>query len=100
MCCFTVGVAQVECVKKNNGLHVGSNNSYKEGRDIVCHDAFPLAFGCAIKRTNQLIRELIDEVQDGVISWTMIFLDAYGTLGCPMCLNCNAPMLNIDEDKW
>lgn len=74
--------------------------SYKDGRDTVCHGAFPLALGCTIKRARQLSRELTDYVQVGVIIWTRYFFDCYGTLGCPVRLNCNASLLNIDEDNW
>lgn len=60
-----------------------------------------MALGCAIKHTQQLNRELIDEGQDVVISWAKAFPECYGISGGPVRLNCNAPLLNIeDDDKW
>lgn len=98
--CPKSSVTQVELVKENNCLPVSTNIPYKEGRGIVCHAAFPLALGCTIKRARQVSRELFDDVQDEVSISSMGCPACYGTCGFPVHLNCNAPLFNIDEDKW
>lgn len=77
--CPNMGVTTVEFDKETHAMPVKTQISYKEGRANVCHDAFPLALGCAVKRARQLNRELTVEVQDDVIIWTTYVPDCYGT---------------------
>lgn len=93
-------ISHVAFCKYRQLLPVRMGSNYKEGQYFVCRDACPLALGCAIKRARQLHRALTDDVQDGVVMWTRDLPDCYGTLGCPVRLNCNAPLFNIGEDKW